>query len=202
MDTIFEKNTIEFVTVSNEYCAFVEKANKIEKSEFVTKLQKILPLLYLKATMLPTSEMDLEEPEVFISEYDYDYIKNKVSNCLAASDAYISIFNYSNNETEFEQAEISECVADIYQDIKNFIENFKTGSEDAMKAALAKCENNFKEYWGFRLLSLLNAIHVLAYSTNDDDFEDDFYNEQNFDENSLKGNNLINNFFDNYHKQI
>ena len=71
-----------------------------------------------------------------------------------------------------------------------------------MKAALAKCENNFKEYWGFRLLSLLNAIHVLAYSTNDDDFEDDFYNEQNFDENSLKANNLINNFFDNYHKQI
>ena len=83
------------------------------------------------------------------------------------------IFPSEDNYAEYEQAEISECAADIYQDLKNFAENCRSGSEEAMSAALTQCHNNFKDYWGMRLISLQAALHRAAYlNTNDDDDED------------------------------
>ena len=49
-ERIYSKNIIEFVTVSAEYCAFIERVPELEKEEFLDKIIKILPLLYLKAT--------------------------------------------------------------------------------------------------------------------------------------------------------
>lgn len=57
-ERIYSKNIIEFVTVSAEYCAFIERVPELEKEEFLDKITKILPLLYLKATLLTP-----EEPE-------------------------------------------------------------------------------------------------------------------------------------------
>ena len=51
-ERIYSKNIIEFVTVSAEYCAFIERVPELEKEEFLDKIIKILPLLYLKATLL------------------------------------------------------------------------------------------------------------------------------------------------------
>ena len=54
--TIFDKNVIEFVTVAAEFCAFLERAERMKRSTFVDTSLKILPLLYLKASMLPKCE--------------------------------------------------------------------------------------------------------------------------------------------------
>jgi len=51
--TIFEKNVIEFVTVAAEFCAFLERAEHMKRKAFVDTSLKILPLLYLKASLLP-----------------------------------------------------------------------------------------------------------------------------------------------------
>jgi len=197
MENIFEKNTLEFLTVANEYCGFLEKSEKYTRKDFIAKMQKILPLLYLKAAMLPESDDYADgEAEVFLSEYDYEYIKNKTSQRLGSVDGYINIFPTEDNYAEYEQAEISECAADIYQDLKNFAENCRSGSEEAMSAALTQCRNNFKDYWGMRLISLQAALHadigrdaINRVSTTDPQPE---YN----------GNSLINNFLENYHKKI
>lgn len=53
---IFDKNVIEFVTVAAEFCAFLERAESMKRSTFVDTTLKILPLLYLKASMLPKCE--------------------------------------------------------------------------------------------------------------------------------------------------
>ena len=50
--TIFDKNVIEFVTVAAEFCAFLERAERMKRSTFVDTSLKILPLLYLKASTL------------------------------------------------------------------------------------------------------------------------------------------------------
>ena len=63
---------------------------------------------------------------------------------------------------------ISECVADIYQDIKDFISNYKTGMEDVMNDAIEKCIDNFQTYWGGRLLEALSAIHKISYTELDE----------------------------------
>ena len=43
---IFEKNSIEFVTVAAEYCGFIERSQEFDKKTFVDTALKILPLLY------------------------------------------------------------------------------------------------------------------------------------------------------------
>ena len=50
---IYERNTLEFVTVALEFCTFVENAGNTGLFDFLDKAAKILPLLYLKATLLP-----------------------------------------------------------------------------------------------------------------------------------------------------
>ena len=48
---IFERNTVEFVTVAAEYCAFIERSEGQERAEFVDTLLKILPLLSLRFSL-------------------------------------------------------------------------------------------------------------------------------------------------------
>ena len=58
---IYERNTLEFVTVALEFCTFVETAGQNGLFDFIDKGIKLLPLLYLKATLLPEAEVDDEK---------------------------------------------------------------------------------------------------------------------------------------------
>lgn len=197
MDIYSDKSTLEFVTVAAEFCAFVEKAKKFSKKDFVTKLHKMLSLIYLKTTLLtPFSEADSEgEVEAYLSEYEYEYIKRNVSLVLGQSDSYISIFNAASVDEETEQAELSDCVADVYHNLKNFVENYRSLSEESAKASRAELLSDFKEYWGVKLLSLLTAVHHLVYFT---DLDEEEFSE----ETPEAAKNFYSDFVENYHKKI
>lgn len=197
MDIYSDKSTLEFVTVATEFCAFVEKAKKFSKKDFVTKLHKMLALIYLKTTLLiPFDEAVSEgEVEAYLSEYEYEYIKRNVSFVLGSSDSFISIYNVESADGETEQAELSDCVADVYHNLKNFVENYRSLSEESAKASRAELLSDFKEYWGVKLLSLLSALHNLVYFTDLD--EEDFSKET-----PEAAKNFYSDFIDNYHKKI
>ena len=105
---IFDKNTVEFVTVAAEYCGFLERARDMKRYDFVDTALKILPLLYLKATLLPPCEpIGEDEPETFVTEEDYEPIlvngvKNEV--WLENLDAPYKVIrinsNYIHNEEQ------------------------------------------------------------------------------------------------------
>jgi hypothetical protein len=42
---IFERNSVEFVTVAAQFCNFLENAQDMEREEFVDTALKMLPLL-------------------------------------------------------------------------------------------------------------------------------------------------------------
>lgn len=54
---VYDKNTLEFVTVAFEFCSWMESVGH-DLPAFVDKATKLLPLLYLKATLLPETEAD------------------------------------------------------------------------------------------------------------------------------------------------
>ncbi len=197
MDIYSDKSTLEFVTVAAEFCAFVEKAKKFSKKDFVTKLHKMLALIYLKTTLLiPFDEAVSEgEVEAYLSAYEYEYIKRNVSFVLGSSDSFISIYNVESADGETEQAELSDCVADVYHNLKNFVENYRSLSEESAKASRAELLSDFKEYWGVKLLSLLSVLHNLVYFTDLD--EEDFSEEM-----PEAAKNFYSDFIDNYHKKI
>jgi len=165
-ELVFSKNVIEFVTVGKEYCSLVENYAASDTLTFLSTMQKIFPLLYLKATLLPVvDEEGVEPPEKFVSEVDYNFLLNKLTEKLGKLDNYQEVFDpgmqFSENPIE---ASIAENICDIYQDIKDFILNYRVGSTQSMADALWECKNNFEQYWGQKLVNGLRAIHLLVYS--------------------------------------
>ena len=169
---VYSKNVIEFVTVANEFCAFVENQANFNRVEFIDRSIKILPLLYLKAVMLPpVNDEDAETPEKYVTEVDYNFLLNKISEKLAQYDSYQEVFDEGMQFSETPVvASIAENICDIYQDLKDFLLNFRIGTVELMTDALWECQNNFKTYWGQRLVNGLRALHALFYG--DIDLED------------------------------
>ena len=163
---IYERNTLEFVTVALEFCTFVENAGGNGLFDFLDKAVKLLPLLYLKATLLPEAEEDEDaDPELTVTEDMYESVRNRIAGLLGEKDSYLETFHpdmqYSDTPIA---AFISENLADVYQDTGNFISLFRQGNEAVMLEAITLCRNNFREFWGQQLLNALKALHAVRYS--------------------------------------
>lgn len=168
-DVVYSRNVIEFATVANEFCTFTESVGDLTRVDFLAKLQKMFPLLYLKASLLPgLNELEDSEdtPEKFVTENDYNFILRKLSSKLGEFDSYPEILepNTPLGEANVE-ANISENVADIYQDLKDFILSYRIGTVEVMRAALLECRTNFEQYWGQKLVNGLRAVHMLLHGS-------------------------------------
>ena len=173
---IYLRNTLEFVTVALEYCTLVEQSNTLELPDFVDKATKMLPLLYLKASLLPTAIPDTDAVlEQSVTEDMYETVQSKLVLLLGEQDSYLETFHPDMQYSDAPIAAfISENLADIYQDLGNFINLFRQGNEEVMQEALAQCTESFKTYWGGLLLNALKALHAVRYA----DAESLFTNEE------------------------
>ncbi len=168
---IFDKNTVEFVTVAAEYCGFVERARTFGSADFVDTALKILPLLYLKASLLPSCEaFEEDELETFVTEEDYELMRMSIANVLGAKDDYLEVFlpDMVYSDMPIKKC-ISEDLADIYQDLKDFISVFQLGYNPTMNDSLVICKEHFSEYWGQRLVNTMRALHDVKYGAKDDE---------------------------------
>ena len=171
---IFDKNTVEFVTVAAEYCDFLERTRDAKRGTFVDTALKILPLLYLKASMIPPCERIGEfDPETFVTEEDYELIRMAVAEVLGSKDDYLEVFlpDMVYSDTPIKKC-ISEDLADIYQDLKDFISVFQLGLNETMNDSLVICKEHFEEFWGQRLVNTMRALHDVKYNSADEDKED------------------------------
>ncbi len=170
---VYSKNVIELITVANEFCSFLERSEEMESSDFLSRLQKLLPLLYLKASLLPEFESATEEDlEKFVTEVDYTLIQQNVSRHTGSGDDYQEVFIPGMQFSESAlTASIAENVADIYQEMKDLVMSFRTLNEEVMEQALGETQNNFAHVWGQTLVNCMRAVHSLIYSENniDDD---------------------------------
>ena len=173
---VYSPAVIEFVTVAAETCLFLENATEQTRKDFVIKAVKIMPLLYLKASMLEIPEPVFDDgAERFVTEEDYLYVKEQVEQILGADDSYLEVFHpdMSISDTPI-AAFVSESLADIYQELKDFAANYQTIDTDIMNDALVVCLRAFGEHWGQKLLNALRALHALRFSDsflNEDDEE-------------------------------
>ncbi|MDU7629898.1 DUF5063 domain-containing protein [Parabacteroides sp.] len=167
---IYERNTLEFVTVALEYCTFVEAAGNTGLFDFVDKATKLLPLLYLKASLLPEVESEEEtELELSVSEDMYESVRSRIAGLLGERDSYLETFHADMRYSDTPIAAfISENLADVYQDTGNFVSLFRQGNKEVMQEAIALCRTNFQEYWGQQLLNALKALHAMRYSGDED----------------------------------
>jgi hypothetical protein len=197
---IFENKLKEFYLVANEFCKLLENTASLSKHDFISNTQKILTLTYLKASLLekPVGIED-GEAEKFVRELDWQYIKEQVGAKLALSDKYVILNLLEDVDPEnTEEVLLSECFADIYQDLKDFSTNFEIGNNAATIISLLACLDSFEKYWGIRALSILSSIHNLIYGDIELDDEIIDNKSENIDTNNLNTSNwLINKRFNN-----
>lgn len=160
---VFQQPAIEFMTVAVQLCLFLEQETH-EKSDFIEKILCLLPLLYLKARLLPRSTEEMDGyPKRFVSEFEYDALRQSIAQILGSDDAYLEVYmNDMRYSDEPITAYISEDIADIYQEIKDLACNYQTSDERVMNDALVNCMDAFDEHWGQKLLNVLRPLHALS----------------------------------------
>jgi hypothetical protein len=186
---VYSPSVIEFVTVVAETCLFLEHATEQSRDEFIVKAVRILPLLYLRASLINMPEAVFDDmPERFVTEEDYLYVKEQVEQLLGSDDSYLEVFHpdMSLSDTPI-AAFISENLADVYQEIKDFAANYQTVDTDVMNDALVACLQAFGEHWGQKTLNALRALHALRFGDSFGTEAGDDSGKQKIDRNSFLG---------------
>jgi hypothetical protein len=165
-DPVYSRNVVEFVAVANEFCKYAEHASELKGDELLKILQRILPLMYLKASLLPQLDPFFEDGnEKFVTEADWTDINESLKEKFGTANDYLEVFDEKINETEGPViSSISENMADIYQDIKDFLLLYQTGTGEVMNDAVWECRMNFENFWGQKLVNSMRAIHKFIYS--------------------------------------
>jgi len=161
----YSKEVIEFVAVAKEFCTYIENTSQASPKELLSKLQKFIPLLYLKGSLLPNCECEeLGLAEESVTEEQYNTLYNTLRRLLGEHDEYLEVFddNMQYRETPVVNS-ISEKICDIYQDLKNFISAYRHGMTDVIEEALWQLNYNFESYWGKACANVLRAIHVAVF---------------------------------------
>ncbi len=161
-NTLYEDKTLELIRVSAEYCRYLEGCANTSKHEFCQTLCALLPMVYIKTVMLPPVDEIDGYLSPFVTEDDYNYVRRNVHTVLRADDDYLDVqvedFKYSEQPV---LCTVSENLADIYQQLRDLVETFREGHEEAMQVSLHDTLEEFKLTWGGKLLASLRTLHII-----------------------------------------
>ncbi len=155
---------LEFITVANELCLFMEGNEKYDKATTLAYLQKVLPLLYIKGALLPQVEPPENTiPQHFITEENWDNLYSRMKEKLGKDDGFFLTRHDEIYGVKPGKASIAEGLSDIYQDIKDFLVYYQQNTLTARQGAVHECQRLFETRWGHRLASIHAAIHKVLY---------------------------------------
>ncbi len=91
-DMTLQKGVIEMITVANEYCNFIERAEYLDAAEIHGFFQKIAPLVYLRRSLLPEPEQS-DEIGVghFVTEEQWERVFNTLGHKFGKDDAFFLV---------------------------------------------------------------------------------------------------------------
>lgn len=165
---VYTEPVLELVRVCTECCRILEQCGETSTPEFCRTMRVVLPMVYLKMTLLgDVPEVDgWNEPR--LTEEDYEYVRSSIAQAMASYDdfldTFVEDFKYSEHPV---LCTVSEALADVYQQIRELVEAFRSGYEESMLAALSDCASEFRLQWGQKLLNALRAIHDASLRSED-----------------------------------
>jgi len=163
-DITLTKPVLETVTIAQEFCNYLETCETNSTKGIMEFMHRILPLLYLKGTFLPKVEVEYPEAnERFVTQEQWENIFTMLRDKFGKDDEYWIINTDLLNENEPVKASMAENIADIYQDMKDFVLLFKKNTHASRQNATAECNLLFKTHWGFSIGNLVPKIHYFLY---------------------------------------
>lgn len=161
-DPVYSKQVIELLTVANEYCLFIEKAEEYSKKDIIHYFRHILPLLYLKGSVLkPVVPREPADAERFLTEESWELIFNSLRNKLYPDDHFWVCQDITDVNTDAEKFSIAECLVDVYQDMKDFIMLYQKNRYSSRENAVADIYRLFYSHYGEIITKVMQALHQL-----------------------------------------
>jgi hypothetical protein len=163
---VYSSALVEFVKAANEFCAFLEELKGDEGRTFMVDSVKHLSTVYARILKTGDTEPVYESPaEPTVTEQEWSALFQRIALILGP---HIDILRIAK-EGEFDRSElvnhtISEDLADLYQELKDFTIIYSRGLEELMNDAAWELKEHFAEHWGAKLLRALQALHELYVS--------------------------------------
>lgn len=156
-------------SLASRYCMALENAREMEKDEFVREMLSLLPAIYLDFSSIDVEELpEQSEFEYFASYVDEDFyesVRRNVETLMGPDDVFLETFEedmkYSDTPIG---ASVSECLADIFQPLYNFISVVRDSDGESAPGAFRECRENFEGYWSQTLCNVMRALNHIRYS--------------------------------------
>lgn len=172
-------NSMVVMALASEYCRALEMVQTTGAKNFVEKMVKMLPRIYMAVTDIPRADDAEQDDYVFgahhLEEHTYDTIRQRIAALLGEHDTYLETFHedmkYSDTPIG---ASISEGLADIFQVLYNFVEDVRNADVSTTLTHLALLRADFSEYWSQTLCNVMRPLNELAQSVlaNDENYND------------------------------
>ena len=160
---VYSSEMVGFVTVSNAFCMFVEQSNEMDGKVFIEQSLKLLSGVYAALMNLGKTEPVFETAgEHTVTEQDWSAVYQRISILLGSHNDILR----PAEDDEFDRSDlvthtISEDMADLFQELRDFTSIYSRGIEELMNDAAWDLKERFAEHWGKKLLRSLMALHEL-----------------------------------------
>lgn len=173
-------NALAFTALSREYCEALASAADAAPGQFVASMLKLLPRIYIAASDLQPSSQTLvpEDEDAWLNpaldEQSYESVRASIAALMGENDVFLEVFEedmkYSDTPVA---ASISESLADIYQQLFNFIYTVADTTDEIADSAILAVRASFREFWSQTLLNVLRAVNHLWSAGEFPDYTDD-----------------------------
>ena len=160
---VYSSEMVEFVRKANEFCNYLEQLKGTEGREFITESIKHLSGIYHFFMYTGKSEPVLDSiAEATVTEQEWSAMFQRISSILGPHNDILRMAD----EHEFDRSEmvnhtISEDLADLFQELRDFTTIYSLGVDELMNDAAWELGERFAEHWGTKLLRALLALNEL-----------------------------------------
>ena len=163
---------LEVVSLSKSYCDLCQGVLEYTKGEFTDHALNLLPRIYWNFFDLEAG-VSLGEADYFseyVDESLYGHIQSSIASLMGSSDTFLETFEEDMKYSETPiSSSISECMADIFQPLFNFVSIVHDSEGSQMQEAFISCKEDFETYWSQTLCNVLRALNNVKYTEREED---------------------------------
>lgn len=160
---VYSSEMVKFVTSANAYCHLLEEQEGVDGKAFIEQSVKHLSGVYTAILKIAGTDPVFDsQSEPIVTEQEWSMVYQRISMLLGPHNETLR----PAEEDEFDRSDlvthtVSEDMADVYQELRNFSTIYSRGVEELMNDASWELNERFGEHWGKKLLRALTALHDL-----------------------------------------
>ncbi len=156
---------IALVALCHEYCMTVDDAESMAAGDFARLILALLSRIYVTALDLPDAPEDAVDIAGALDEEQYAGVAASMARIFGENDTYLDA---SHEDMKYSEtpvaANLSEHLADLYQDFYDFTALARELPADSLYEATAEMRERFSQYWSNTLCKAMGVLNSLYMS--------------------------------------